>query len=56
MLYEVITDILDGAQHALMYRLDVPGKPYQVAFSDTYAYFRTLDSADVNLLRLAELV
>jgi len=48
-------DILDGAQHALMYRLDVPGKPYQVAFSDTYAYFRTLDSADVNLLRLAEL-
>ena len=44
-------DILDGVQHALTYTLDVPGKPFQVAFSATYAYLRTLGSPDVNLLR-----
>jgi len=48
-------DIVDTANSEKIHQLTVKTSPYHVAFTDTYAYIRSRQSADVNLLRLAEL-
>jgi len=48
-------DIVDTANSEKVHQLSVPLMPYHVAFTDTYAYIRSRGSADINLLRLADL-
>jgi DNA-binding beta-propeller fold protein YncE len=48
-------DVLDISSGALAHRLEVAGRPHQFAFTDTYAYVRHLDTAEVTLIPLAQL-
>jgi len=48
-------DVIDLANRSVAYNLAIPLQPFHVAFTDTYAYIRTRGSADVNLVRLADL-
>jgi DNA-binding beta-propeller fold protein YncE len=47
--------IIDAASSELLHRIDVPGQPYQLAFSDAFAYVRSLDSERVTMINLRSL-
>jgi YVTN family beta-propeller protein len=47
--------VLDISSGAIAHRLEVGDGPHQFAFTDTYAYVRHLDTADVTLIPLAQL-
>jgi len=47
--------VLDLSRDAVSHRLEVGSKPFQFAFTDTYAYVRHLGTAEVNLIPLAQL-
>lgn len=47
--------ILDTSEDAIVHRLEVGSKPFQLAFTDTYAYVRHLGTAEVKLIPLAQL-
>jgi YVTN family beta-propeller protein len=49
------TYIIDAASGRLAHTLPMAGRPFQVAFSDAFAYVRALDSTDVRLINLGEL-
>lgn len=48
-------DVLDASKRAVVHRLPVRGRPHQISFTDTYAYVRHLESAEVILIPLAQL-
>jgi len=48
-------DIFDTASGNLVHTLQAGDRPYQFAFTDTYAYIRSLGSPNIELLRLADL-
>jgi len=47
--------VLDLSREAVAHRLEVGSKPFQFAFTDTYAYVRHLGTAEVRLIPLAQL-
>ncbi|HSN54076.1 MAG TPA: cytochrome D1 domain-containing protein [Candidatus Sulfomarinibacteraceae bacterium] len=47
--------VLDLSQDAVVHRLEVGSKPFQFAFTDTYAYVRHLGTAEVKLIPLPQL-
>jgi len=47
--------IIDAASNELLHRIEVPGKPYQLTFSDSFAYVRSLDSERVTMINLSSL-
>jgi DNA-binding beta-propeller fold protein YncE len=47
--------VIDAATGRLAHTLSMKGRPFQVAFSDAFAYVRALESTDVRLINLGEL-
>lgn len=47
--------VLDASADSVVHVLDITERPSEFAFTDTYAYVRRLDSADVTLVPLAQL-
>jgi len=47
--------VLDLSRGAVAHRLEVGSKPFQFAFTDTYAYVRHLGTAEVKLIPLPQL-
>jgi len=47
--------VLDASTGAVVHTLEVGGELHQVAFTDTYAYVRSLSAPEVYLVRLSEL-
>jgi len=47
--------VVDSSADALAHTLDIGAEPHQVAFTDTFAYIRSLASAKVHLVRLKDL-
>jgi len=47
--------VLDLSRDAIAHRLEVGSKPFQFAFTDTYAYVRHLGTAEVKLIPLPQL-
>lgn len=47
--------VVDAAQNALVHTLALDGKPYQVTFTQTYAYVRLLDSDRVAMIAVPSL-
>lgn len=47
--------VLDLSRDAVAHRLEVGSKPFQFAFTDTYAYVRHLGTAEVKLIPLPQL-
>lgn len=47
--------VIDTQQSRLLQSLTISGRPYDVIFSEQYAYIRTLDSEQVAMVSLAEL-
>ncbi len=47
--------VIDLSRDAMAHRLEVGSKPFQFAFTDTYAYVRHLGTAEVKLIPLPQL-
>ena len=47
--------VIDTQQSRLLHSLTISGRPYDVIFSDQFAYIRTLDSEQAALISLSEL-
>ena len=47
--------VIDAASNELLHRIDVPGQPYQLAFSQAFAYVRSLGSERVTMINLSSL-
>jgi YVTN family beta-propeller protein len=47
--------VIDAATGRLAHTVTMDGRPFQVVFSDAFAYVRALDSTDVRLINLGEL-
>ncbi len=48
-------DILDTSNNELVHTLNVGQQPHQFAFTDTYAYVRSLGAPEIHLIRLSQL-
>jgi YVTN family beta-propeller protein len=44
--------VIDTADNELMHRIEILGKPYQLAFSETFAYVRALESERVSMINV----
>jgi YVTN family beta-propeller protein len=47
--------VIDAASSQLVHTLPVPGKPYKVSMSPSFAYIRALDSERVTMINLTQL-
>ncbi len=47
--------VFDAAENALVHTVGVPGRPYQIALSDAFAYVRVLESERVTMVNLSSL-
>jgi YVTN family beta-propeller protein len=48
--------VIDAATNRVVHTIQVGNKPYQVSFTDSFAYIRSLGTGDVGLIPLSELV
>jgi YVTN family beta-propeller protein len=47
--------IIDAATAALVHTVNMPGRPFQVAFTGGFAYVRALETTNVRMINLSEL-
>lgn len=47
--------VVDTANNQLVHRLTIPGEPFQISFSRSFAFVRSLSTATVSMIRLADL-
>lgn len=47
--------VVDAAENRVAHTIALPGKPFQVSFTQTYAYVRLLDSERVQMISVASL-
>ncbi len=47
--------VIDAASNAQVHRIEIKGQPYQLAFSESFAYVRSLQSERVSMINLATL-
>ena len=50
-----LVEIIDSSNAAMIAAVDVPKKPDQISFTDTFAYVRSAGADHVTMIRLAEL-
>ncbi|MFN7055071.1 cytochrome D1 domain-containing protein [Hyphomonas sp.] len=47
--------VIDTANNQLIHRLEIAGEPFQISFSRSFAFVRSLTSTTVSMIRLADL-